>query len=70
MNEVEIALKISSKLEYLMKTKKIKGIDIAKTIPMTKENFSFHKNELKRGKIPNGRFLIAITIFFNENFLN
>lgn len=70
MNEKEISLKISSKLEYLMKINSIKGSEIAKTIPMTNENFSFFRNKLKKGKFPSAKFLIGISVFFDENFLN
>ena len=70
MNELEISLKISSKLEFLMKTKKVKGTEIARTIPMSGENFSYHRNELKKGNLPNSRFLVGITKYFNENFLD
>lgn len=70
MNEKEISLKISSRLEYLMKINNTKGSEIANTIPMTNENFSFFRNKLKKGKFPSARFLIGISIYFNENFLN
>lgn len=70
MDEIKISLKISSKLEFLMKSKKVKGMDIAKTIHMTEENFSYYRNKLKKGKLPSSRFLVGITKYFEENFLN
>lgn len=68
INKKEMALKISSKLEFLMKTKNIKGSDIANTIPMTVENFSYFKNRLKKGELPSAKFLVGISIFFKEDF--
>lgn len=68
-NEKEIALQISSKLEYSIKTKRIKAKEIADFIGIEKENFSRGRNLLKKGKFPPSHFLIGITLFFNENFL-
>ena len=67
--EKEIALQISSKLEYLIKTKRVKANEIADFIRIAKENFSRGRNLLKKGKLPPSYFLIGITLFFNENFL-
>lgn len=68
-NEKEIALQISSKLEYLIKTKRVKAKEIADFIGIAKENFSRGRNLLKKGKLPPSYFLIGIALFFNENFL-
>ena len=67
--EKEIALQISSKLEYLIKTKRVKANEIADFIRIAKENFSRGRNLLKKGKLPPSYFLIGIALFFNENFL-
>lgn len=67
-NEKEISLKISAKLEYLIKTKKIKAKEIANFIGITNVNFSKGRNLLKRGKFPPSHFLIGISLFFDEKF--
>lgn len=68
-DEKEEALKISSKLENLIKTKKIKAVDICKFLNVNKQTVSNNRQILKSGKLPNGRFLIGVIRFFNENFL-
>lgn len=67
-NEKEEALKIYSKLEYLIKINKIKAIDISKYLQINKQSVSNNRQLLKSGKLPNGRFLVGISKFFNENF--
>ena len=69
LNEKEISLKISSKLEYLIKTKKIKAKEIADYIGITKQLVSRNRQILKSGKLPNSKFLVGVSKFFEENFL-
>ena len=59
-NEKEIALQISSKLEYLIKTERVKANEIAVFIGIAKENFSRGRNLLKKGKLPPSYFLMKI----------
>lgn len=68
-DEKEEALKIYSKLENLIKTKRIKAQDISNYLNINKQSVSNNRQLLKRGKLPNGRFLVGISKFFNENFL-
>ena len=68
-NEKNIALRISSKLEFLIKTKKIKAIELSKYIGISKQLVSRNRQILKTGKLPNSKFLIGISYFFDENFL-
>lgn len=68
INKKEIALKISSRLEYLISTKKIKNEEISSFIDMGVVNFSKNRCLLKKGKIPSSNFLLGITIYFKENF--
>lgn len=68
-NEKNIALKISSKLEFLIKTKKIKANDLSCYLGISKQLVSRNRQILKSGKLPNSKFLIGISYFFNENFL-
>lgn len=67
-NEKEEALKIYSKLEYLIKINKIKAIDISNYLEINKQSVSNNRQLLKSGKLPNGRFLVGISKFFNVNF--
>lgn len=67
-NEKEEALKIYSKLEYLIKINKIKAIDISNYLQINKQSVSNNRQLLKSGKLPNGRFLVGISKFFNESF--
>lgn len=69
LNEKEIALKISSKLEHLIKIKKIKAQEIANFIGIDKQLVSRNRQILKTGKFSNSKFLIGVSKFFNENFL-
>lgn len=69
VNEQLEALKISSKLEYLIKVKKIKAQEIATFLNVDKQLISINRNKLKSGKLPTCKFLIGITRFFDENFL-
>ncbi|MBC2850290.1 hypothetical protein H5J22_02385 [Cetobacterium sp. 8H] len=68
-DEKEEALKIYSKLENLIKTKGIKAQDISNYLKINKQSVSNNRQLLKSGKLPNGRFLVGISKFFNENFL-
>lgn len=70
IDEKKEALKISVKLEYLIKIKKIKAQDIAIYTGLTKQVVSLNRQKLKSGKLPTSKFLLGITLFFNENFLN
>lgn len=69
INEKNISLKISSKLEYLIKTKKTKAQDLAVFIGISKQLVSRNRQILKSGKLPNSRFLVGISEYFEENFL-
>lgn len=69
IDEKKEALKISAKLEYLIKTNKIKAQDIASYIGLTKQVISLNRQKLKAGKLPTTKFLLGITLFFKENFL-
>ena len=66
--EKEISLKISSKLEYLMKVKKIKAKEISDYIGITEVNFSRVRSRLKEGKFPTFSFIADISKFFGTNF--
>lgn len=63
------ALKIYSKLENLIKIRKIKAKELAEFLQINKQSVSNNRSLLKSGKLPNGRFLVGISKFFNENFL-
>lgn len=67
-NEREEALKIYSRLEYLIKINKIKAIEISRYLQINKQSVSNNRQLLKSGKLPNGRFLVGISKFFNEKF--
>ena len=67
--EKEIALQISSKLEYFIKIKKVKAQEIADFIGIDKQLISRNRQILKSGKLPNSKFLVGISKFFDENFL-
>jgi len=67
--EKELALSISSKLEFLIKTNRTKNFEISDFIGTTPVNFSKNRNLLKKGKFPNSSFLIGVSLFFKENFL-
>lgn len=69
LNEKDIALNISSKLEYFIKIKKVKAQEIADFIGIDKQLISRNRQILKSGKLPNSKFLVGISKFFNENFL-
>ena len=69
-NEKNASLKISSKLEFLIKTKKIKAQEIAEFLGISKQLVSRNRQILKSGKLPNSRFLIGVSEYFNENFLH
>lgn len=69
IDEKKEALKISAKLEYLIKINKIKAQDIATYIGSTKQVISLNRQKLKAGKLPTTKFLLGITLFFKENFL-
>lgn len=69
IDEKKEALKISAKLEYLIKIKKVKAQDIANYIGLTKQVISLNRQKLKSGKLPTTKFLVGITLFFKENFL-
>lgn len=68
-SEKEIALSISSKLEFLIKKNNVKNKVISEFVGTTTVNFSKNRNLLKRGKFPASNFLIGISLFFDENFL-
>lgn len=68
-DEKEIALKISSKLEYNIKVKKVRAQEIADFIGITKQLVSRNRQILKSGKLPNSKFLIGISYYFQQNFL-
>ena len=68
-NEKEIALKISSKLEYNIKVKKVKAQEIADFIGITKQLVSRNRQMLKSGKLPNSKFLVGMSCYFQQNFL-
>ncbi|MEG2848431.1 MAG: hypothetical protein RR904_06690 [Bacilli bacterium] len=67
--EKEIALKISSKLEYLITTKNIRASELARFVGVSSANFSRMRVRMKEGKFPTTPFLIGISKFFDENFL-
>lgn len=67
--EEKISLKISSKLEYLMKKNKTKAKELSNYIGITEVNFSRIRNRLKEGKFPTVVFVIGISNYFDENFL-
>lgn len=69
-NEKNASLKISSKLEFLIKTKKIKAQEIAEFLGISKQLVSRNRQILKSGKLPNSRFLVGVSEYFNENFLH
>lgn len=69
-NEKNTSLKISSKLEFLIKTKKIKAQEIAEFLGISKQLVSRNRQILKSGKLPNSRFLVGVSEYFNENFLH
>ena len=69
LNEKDIALHISSKLEHFIKVKKVKAQEIADFIGIDKQLISRNRQILKLGKLPNSKFLVGISKFFNENFL-
>lgn len=69
-NEKKSSLKISSKLEFLIKTKKIKAQELADYIGISKQLISRNRQMLKSGKLPNSKFLIGISEYFHENFLS
>ncbi|MGO5427240.1 helix-turn-helix domain-containing protein [Fusobacterium mortiferum] len=66
--EEDISLKISSKLEYLIKVHKVKAKDLANFIGITEVNFSRIRNRLKEGKFPTFTFIAGISKYFNTNF--
>lgn len=68
-NERNASLKISSKLEYLIKTKKIKAQDISDFLGISKQLVSRNRQLLKSGKLPNSKFLVGVSEYFKENFL-
>ena len=67
-DEREVALGISAKLEYLIKIKKVKAQQIANFIGIDKQLVSRNRQILKTGKLPNSKFLVGVSKFFNENF--
>ncbi|MGL5797684.1 MAG: hypothetical protein ACRCYT_05690 [Cetobacterium sp.] len=69
IDEIKESLKISSKLEYLLKTKKIKAKELSDFIGISKQVMSLNRQKLKAGKLPTAKFLVGITLFFEENFL-
>lgn len=69
LDEKDIALNISSKLEYFIKIKKVKAQEIADFIGIDKQLISRNRQILKSGKLPNSKFLVGISKFFDENFL-
>lgn len=69
LNEKDIALNISSRLEYFIKIKKVKAQEIADFIGIDKQLISRNRQILKSGKLPNSKFLVGISKFFDENFL-
>lgn len=69
-NEKNASLKISSKLEFLIKTKKIKAQEIADFLGISKQLVSRNRQILRSGKLPNSRFLVGVSEYFNENFLH
>lgn len=66
--EEDISLKISSKLEYLMKINKVKAKDLADFIGITEVNFSRIRNRLKEGKFPTFTFIAGVSKYFDTNF--
>lgn len=68
-DEKSEALRIYSKLENLMKIRKVKAKDISEFLKINKQSVSNNRQLLKSGKLPNGRFLVGISKFFNEKFL-
>lgn len=70
IDEKKEALQISSKLEYRIKVNKIKAQQIADFLGVDKQIVSLNRQKLRAGKLPTCKFLVGITRFFNENFLN
>lgn len=68
IDEKKEVLKISAKLEYLIKTRKIKAQDMANYMGVTKQVISLNRQKLKSGKLPTAKFILGITLFFEENF--
>ncbi len=69
-NEKNTSLKISAKLEYLIKIKKIKAQDLSDFLGISRQLVSRNRQMLKSGKLPNSKFLVGISEYFNENFLH
>ena len=69
-NEKNASLKISSKLEFLIKTKKIKAQDLSDFLGISRQLVSRNRQMLKSGKLPNSKFLVGISEYFDENFLH
>lgn len=69
-NEKNTSLKISSKLEYLIKIKKIKAQDLSDFLGISRQLVSRNRQMLKSGKLPNSKFLVGISEYFDENFLH
>lgn len=67
--EKEIALKISSKLEYHITKNNVKASELARFVGVSSANFSRMRVRLREGKFPTTPFLVGISKFFNENFL-
>jgi hypothetical protein len=66
--EKDIALKISANLEFLIKKNKVKAQQIADFIGTTKQLVSRNRQLLKSGKLPNSKFLVGISLFFDYKF--
>lgn len=69
INFSEVALKISSQLEYLIKTKKTDVNELAKLAGINYVNFSKKRSALRAGVLPNNKFIVAISYYYKKNFL-
>lgn len=65
----ELALKISNKLERKIIEKNIRLVDLSSEIGMNLPNVSKNRNLLKKGKMCSLNFLLGITCYFKEIFL-
>lgn len=66
---VEGSKKISKKLEYLIYTNDTNLKELSQFIGINYPNFSRIRTGLKRGELPTLKFLIGISKFYKENFL-
>lgn len=68
-NKKLLAFKISEKLEKKIATENVRMTVLSKEIGMNSPNVSKNRNMLKRGKMCSLNFLIGITLYFNDFFL-